>query len=40
MNKEYFENEYMPQMHRIGKLTGFLGVVLSFAPAAVLRSLA
>ncbi len=36
MNKEYFENEYMPQMHRIGKLTGFLGVVLSFAPAAVL----
>ncbi len=36
MNKEYFENEYMPQMHRIGKLTGFLGVALSFAPAAVL----
>lgn len=36
MNKEYFENEYMPQMHRIGKLTGFLGVSLSFAPAAVL----
>ncbi len=36
MNKDYFENEYMPQMHRIGKLTGFLGVVLSFAPAAVL----
>jgi len=36
MNKEYFENEYMPQMHLIGKLTGFLGVALSFAPAAVL----
>lgn len=36
MNKDYFENEYMPQMHRIGKLTGFLGVALSFAPAAVL----
>ncbi len=36
MNKEYFENEYMPQMHWIGKLTGFLGVALSFAPAAVL----
>lgn len=34
--KEFFENEYMPKMHRIGKLTGFLGVVLSFAPAAVL----
>lgn len=36
MNKDYFEKEYMPQMHRIGKITGFLGVLLSFAPAAVL----
>lgn len=34
--KEYFEKEYMPKMHRIGKITGLLGVVLSFAPAAVL----
>lgn len=36
MNNDYFEKEYMPQMHRIGKITGFLGVLLSFAPAAVL----
>ena len=35
-NKDYFEKEYMPKMHRIGKLTGFLGVALSFAPAALL----
>lgn len=35
-NNEFFEKEYMPRMHRIGKLTGFLGVLLSFAPAAVL----
>ena len=26
----------MPQMHKIGKLTGFLGAVLSFLPALVL----
>lgn len=36
MNKDYFDKEYMPQMHRIGTITGILGVVLSFAPAAVL----
>ena len=36
MSNQYFDHEYMPKMHRIGKLTGFLGVVLSFAPAAVL----
>lgn len=35
-NKDYFAKEYMPAMHRIGKLTGFLGVLLSFAPAAIL----
>ena len=34
--KDFFEKEYMPKMHRIGKLTGFLGVLLSFAPAAIL----
>ena len=33
---DFFEKEYMPRMHRIGKLTGFLGVLLSFAPAAIL----
>ncbi len=34
--KEFFEKEYMPKMHRIGKLTGFLGAVLSFLPALML----
>lgn len=32
----YFDNEYMPKMHRVGKITGFLGVLLSFGPALIL----
>lgn len=32
----YFEKEYLPKMHRVGTITNILGVVLSFAPAAVL----
>lgn len=32
----YFENEYLPKMHRVGTITNILGVVLSFAPAAAL----
>ena len=35
-NKDFFEKEYMPKMHRIGKITGFLGVILSFLPALML----
>lgn len=36
-NKEqYFDKEYMPKMNRVGKITGYLGVVITFAPAAVL----
>lgn len=35
-NKNYFEKEYMPKMHRIGIITGVLGVLVSFLPAAVL----
>lgn len=36
-NKEqYFEKEYMPRMNRIGKITGYLGVLLSFGPALAL----
>lgn len=35
-NKEFFTKEYMPKMHRIGKITGYLGVLVSFAPALVL----
>ena len=34
--KAYYDNEYMPAMNRIGKITGFLGVILSFCPALVL----
>ena len=34
--KEYFDKEYMPSMNRIGVITGFLGVLASFAPALVL----
>lgn len=34
--KAYYENVYMPAMHRYGKLTGILGVVLSFIPPIVL----
>ena len=35
-NKGFYEGEYMPKMHKIGKLTGFLGAILSFLPALVL----
>ncbi|MCC8164232.1 MAG: hypothetical protein LIO86_13980 [Lachnospiraceae bacterium] len=34
--KDYFEGEYMPQMNRIGKITGLLGVILCFCPAVAL----
>lgn len=34
--KDFFYNEYMPKMNRIGKITGYLGVVASFFPALVL----
>lgn len=36
MNDSYYETEYMPKANRIGKITGFLGVVLSFCPTIVL----
>ncbi len=35
-NKDFFNDEYMPKMHRIGKTTGALGVILSFMPAIAL----
>ncbi len=34
--KKFFEEEYMPKMNRIGKITGALGVVLAFLPALAL----
>ena len=35
-NAESYEKEFMPKMHRIGKITGALGVLVSFLPVAVL----
>lgn len=35
-NKNFFDKEYMPEMNKIGKLTGALGVVIAFLPALVL----
>lgn len=34
--KKYFDEEYMPKMHKIGIITGFGGVIASFLPAIVL----
>lgn len=36
MNTNYFEQDYLPRMHRIGKMIGILGVISSFLPALVL----
>ncbi|MCC8126090.1 MAG: hypothetical protein LIO92_01665 [Clostridiales bacterium] len=33
---DFYEGEYMPQMNRVGKVTGFLGVAASFCPAIAL----
>ncbi len=35
-NKDFFNGEYMPKMHRIGKATGALGVLFSFLPVIAL----
>lgn len=34
--KEFYDNVYMPKMNRIGKITGYVGVLLSFCPALAL----
>ena len=34
--KDYYENEYMPKMHRYGKIIGVLGVLAAFIPCIVL----
>lgn len=36
MEKNYYNDTYLPQMHRIGKIIGVIGVVASFLPALVL----
>jgi hypothetical protein len=35
-NKKFYNEKYMPKVNRIGKITGYLGVVLAFAPAIML----
>ncbi len=35
-NSNYYNDEYMPKVNRIGKLTGVLGVILCFCPAVFL----
>ena len=30
--KDFYEGEYMPQMHKIGKLTGLLGAAFDAPP--------
>ena len=35
-NKTFYNEKYMPKVNRIGKITGYLGVVLAFSPAIVL----
>lgn len=36
MEKNFYNDEYMPKMHKIGKITGVLGVLLTFSPALTL----
>ena len=35
-NHNYFEGDYLPKMHKIGKTIGIIAVLISFAPALVL----
>lgn len=36
MNSDFYKNEYMPKMNKIGKITGYLGVLVAFTPALAL----
>lgn len=35
-NDKYFSQVYMPKMNRLGKITGYLGVLFSFIPVSYL----
>lgn len=35
-NKDYYNDIYMPKVNKIGKFTGYVGVILSFVPAILL----
>lgn len=36
MNNNFYKDEYMPKINKIGKVTGYLGVLLAFLPAIML----
>lgn len=36
MNSDFYKEEYTPQINRIGKITGYLGVLVAFTPVLVL----
>lgn len=36
MSDNFYKDEYTPQIHKIGKITGYLGVLVAFTPALML----
>lgn len=36
MNSDFYKDEYTPKINKIGKFTGYLGVLVAFTPALVL----
>ncbi|MDL2249495.1 hypothetical protein LJC51_02435 [Lachnospiraceae bacterium OttesenSCG-928-J05] len=36
MSENFYKDKYMPSVNKIGKITGYLGVVLAFTPAIML----
>lgn len=36
MSGDFYKDEYTPQINKIGKITGYLGVLVAFTPAVVL----
>ena len=37
MSNNFYKDEYMPKVNKIGKLTCVLGVILAFSPAIASR---
>ncbi len=36
MSNNYYKDEYLPKVNRVGKITGYAGVLLAFTPAVLL----
>lgn len=36
MSNNYYKDEYLPKVNRVGKITGYVGVLLAFTPAVLL----